>query len=239
MYYNITYKRNDVYQSNIAYAETIEDVRAHYESSEHGPTEIIAIEPAHDWDVRNARERGKPIVKCEHIEQPEPEQQTETESAPSAPAVIVPQGYTAAEAVVAITAGPALLHRVAVTVPSTCGPDTPADAETVRAVREIAEAVRSGMDQDAVTVEIDGAAGFVERPAAQAEPRTVAEALAAGWTLADRAYQRGYCSRRAYNLDAQPLHKAGGRRRGQLYAIAPCYRSSQYCIRQYLDAPQT
>lgn len=292
-YYNITYKRNDVYQSNIAYAETIEDVRAHYESSEHGPTEIIAIEPAHDWDVRNARERGKPIVKCEHIEQPEPEQQAETESAPSAPAVIVPQGYTAAEAVVAITAGPALLHRVAVTVPSTCGPDTPADAETVarwiaytmrelsaacggctavngsgawidgsgrliceavtvctsytdaitaetvRAVREIAEAVRAGMDQDAVTVEIDGAAGFVERPAAQAEPRTVAEALAAGWTLADRAYQRGYCSRRAYNLDAQPLHKAGGRRRGQLYAIAPCYRSSQYCIRQYLDAPQT
>lgn len=200
------------YHERIRAAETIADVEAiETEAARDGRITPDAYEAL----TRRAKSRRALIAY-------EAEQQAETESAPSAPAVIVPQGYTAAEAVAAITAGPALLHRVAVTVPSTCGPDTPADAETVarwiaytmrelsaacggctavngsgawidgsgrliteavtvctsytdsitaetvRTVREIAEAVRSGMDQDAVTIEIDGATGFVERAAEQA-----------------------------------------------------------------------
>lgn len=59
------------------------------------------------------------------------------------------------------------------------------------------------------------------------------EARNKGYKLGDTAYQRGYVSRKAY-IDDLPVHKAGGRRKGQLYVLLPSYRSTQYCIRQYL-----
>lgn len=62
---------------------------------------------------------------------------------------------------------------------------------------------------------------------------TYADAIKAGYKEADTKYQRGYISRRA-DPDAQPVRVAGGSRKGQLYVLLPCYRSTQYCIRQYL-----
>lgn len=60
-YYNITFKWYDTntYCSNIAYAETEEDVKESYSKYE-----IIAISEAKDYDVEDAKRRGKPIVNC-------------------------------------------------------------------------------------------------------------------------------------------------------------------------------
>lgn len=65
---------------------------------------------------------------------------------------------------------------------------------------------------------------------------SLAEALAAGWTLADRAYARGYVSRRVDPMK-QLLHRAGGTRAGLWYVRLPNNDSTQYYIRQYLTPP--
>ena len=61
---------------------------------------------------------------------------------------------------------------------------------------------------------------------------TYQDAIKAGYIAGETKYQRGYVSRKT-NADMQPVHVAGGRRKGQLYALLPCYTSTQYCIRQY------
>lgn len=65
---------------------------------------------------------------------------------------------------------------------------------------------------------------------------TLAEALAAGWTLHDSAWSRGYVSRRVDMLK-QPLHRAGGTRAGLWYVKVPTTKSTNYYIRQYLKPP--
>jgi len=62
---------------------------------------------------------------------------------------------------------------------------------------------------------------------------TLSEALAAGYVRGDMKYQRGYVSRRA-DIGKSPVHVAGGRRKGELYVLLPSWRSSIYCMRQYL-----
>lgn len=83
-YYNVTFKwyDTDTYCGNIAKAECVEDVKAHYAKYDSNPT----ITEASSHEVEAAKERGKPIVTCPHIEAPsdveaeaEPEQTT-TES---------------------------------------------------------------------------------------------------------------------------------------------------------------
>lgn len=62
---------------------------------------------------------------------------------------------------------------------------------------------------------------------------TYGQVLTMGYRDADSRYQRGYISRRV-DADSQPVHVAGGNRRGALYVLLPAANSSQYCIRQYL-----
>lgn len=81
-YYNVTFKwyDTDTYCSNIAKAECAEDVKAHYTKYDSNPT----ITEASSYEVEAAKERGKPIVTCPHIEAPaeveaEAEQTTEAD----------------------------------------------------------------------------------------------------------------------------------------------------------------
>ena len=55
------------------------------------------------------------------------------------------------------------------------------------------------------------------------------------YTFADKKYQRGYVSRKAYE-DDQEVFMAGGCRSGDLYILLPTHNSTQYCFRQYLTA---
>ncbi len=63
---------------------------------------------------------------------------------------------------------------------------------------------------------------------------TYKEALENGYKDAGFTYQRGYISRRKFDLATAECHEAGGRRKGQLYVLCPCYNSSKYCLRMYL-----
>lgn len=67
-YYNIAFRwyDTDTYCSNIAKAECVEDVKAHYAKYDSAPT----IKEASEYDVEDAEKRGKPIVTCSHIEAP-------------------------------------------------------------------------------------------------------------------------------------------------------------------------
>ena len=70
-YYNVSFKYSeDVYCSNIAHAESVEDVERHY--SKHS---WVKVTEASEHDVKNALERGKPVIEVEHIETAE---ETET-----------------------------------------------------------------------------------------------------------------------------------------------------------------
>ena len=62
MYFNVTFKwyDTDTYCSNIARAETADDVAAHYGSK----YSWYSISPATENDVNDAKRRGKPIIKC-------------------------------------------------------------------------------------------------------------------------------------------------------------------------------
>lgn len=60
-YFNISFRKAEsVYCANIAHAETVADVEAHYSKYE-----WVEVSPAADYDVEEARRRGKPIVEIE------------------------------------------------------------------------------------------------------------------------------------------------------------------------------
>lgn len=65
------------------------------------------------------------------------------------------------------------------------------------------------------------------------EIKTYYDAIAAGYVPGDIMLQRGYVSRKVCK-DTQPVHIAGGRRKGQLYILLPNWESTQYCYRLYL-----
>lgn len=73
----------------------------------------------------------------------------------------------------------------------------------------------------------------MEKSEIAAIPSTVAEALAAGYHRIDTKFQRGYVSRRS-DINALPVHVAGGSRRGELYYLSPSWKSTTYCYRVYL-----
>lgn len=64
-------------------------------------------------------------------------------------------------------------------------------------------------------------------------PRTYEEAKTQGYSIAFLRYQRGYISRNT-NIDKAPVMVAGGARKGMLYVLVPCWKSTQYCQRMYL-----
>lgn len=63
---------------------------------------------------------------------------------------------------------------------------------------------------------------------------TVKDALANGWRFGDLTTERGYVSRRNFDVEEANVYAAGGTRKGQIYALVPNRRSSSYCYRQYL-----
>lgn len=79
-YYNVSFQYSEsVYCSNVAHAETVEDVEKHYS----GYT-WVKVSEASEYDVKDAQRRGKPIIECPHIED---EEQTEEPAAEEAEAV--------------------------------------------------------------------------------------------------------------------------------------------------------
>ena len=68
-------------------------------------------------------------------------------------------------------------------------------------------------------------------------PNTYKEAIALGYTYVFSAWTMGYVSRKV-KLTSQPLHQAGGERRGLVYVIGPSWKSSRYCYRHYLRPPE-
>ena len=61
---------------------------------------------------------------------------------------------------------------------------------------------------------------------------TVQELLDMGYHKADMQYTKGYVSRKQDDMLAE-VHEAGGNRKGEYYALVPCFSSSRYCFRQY------
>lgn len=71
-YYNVSFEYSEsVYCSNIAHAETAEDVERYYSEKYNW----VKVTEASEHDVKNALERGKPVIEVEHIETAE---ETET-----------------------------------------------------------------------------------------------------------------------------------------------------------------
>lgn len=59
-YYNVTFQYSDsVYCSNIAHAEDEKAVKARYSKYPR-----VYVSPASDYDVEDAKHRGKPIIEC-------------------------------------------------------------------------------------------------------------------------------------------------------------------------------
>lgn len=65
-------------------------------------------------------------------------------------------------------------------------------------------------------------------------PKTFGEAREMGYRVVERKRTQGYVSRRNFNADEAPIFEADGRRKGQLYYMAPAYDSGRYCFRCYL-----
>lgn len=76
MYYMVSYHAgNGIYCTNLATAESIEDIQRAYADHEQ-----VTINPAKDYEIESAKRRGMPVVECEHVEQEtEPETINTTE----------------------------------------------------------------------------------------------------------------------------------------------------------------
>lgn len=67
-YFNVTFQYSEtVFCANIARAESAEDVERHYSKK----YEWVKVSEANEWDVKDALERGKPVIEVEHIDEPE------------------------------------------------------------------------------------------------------------------------------------------------------------------------
>jgi len=64
--------------------------------------------------------------------------------------------------------------------------------------------------------------------------KTLRDYQSMGYVLSDDiTYQSGYVSRKA-DMSKQIVYEAKGSRKGQFYVLAPCFKSTRYCYRQYL-----
>lgn len=60
-YFNVNFQYSEsVYCANIAHAETVADIEAHYSKYA-----WVSVSPAADYEVEEARRRGKPIVEVD------------------------------------------------------------------------------------------------------------------------------------------------------------------------------
>ena len=68
-------------------------------------------------------------------------------------------------------------------------------------------------------------------------PKTYREAVALGYKYVFSSWTMGYVSREV-NLFEQPVHQAGGMRKGLVYVLGPSWASSRYSHRHYLRPPE-
>lgn len=78
-----------------------------------------------------------------------------------------------------------------------------------------------------------GAERGILQKALHKRPLTMGDAFDIGYSIAFSAYQNGYVSRKKDPADFL-LQAAGGKRRGMIYALAPAFNTSRYCLRHYL-----
>lgn len=64
----------------------------------------------------------------------------------------------------------------------------------------------------------------------------VKDAIAQGYFIKEKKFQRGYVSRKIDFYDSE-VFTAQGRRKGQLYFLYPCPWSTRFCCRIYLERP--
>lgn len=61
MYYKVTFKYSEsVYCTNIAVAKNEDVIRNHYKKYE-----ILNISKASDYDIKDAKRKGMPIINCD------------------------------------------------------------------------------------------------------------------------------------------------------------------------------
>ncbi len=59
-YYSVTFQYSEmVYCNNLAHAESVKAVEAHYSKYP-----WVKVSPAAAYDIEDARRRGKPIIEC-------------------------------------------------------------------------------------------------------------------------------------------------------------------------------
>ena len=68
-------------------------------------------------------------------------------------------------------------------------------------------------------------------------PNTYKEAIALGYKYVFSSWALGYVSRKV-KMTSQPVHQAGGMRKGLVYVLGPSWVSSRYCRRHYLRPPE-
>lgn len=60
---------------------------------------------------------------------------------------------------------------------------------------------------------------------------TYGEALKKGYNPTRQSYERGYVSRKVNKLEQPVITNKWGWK----YVLLPCWKSSQYCVRQYIE----
>ena len=72
-YFKVTFQHSEyVYCTNLAHAETAEDVERHYSAYA-----WVNVKEAQPWDVDECKMKGMPIIEVEHVTETETETQTE------------------------------------------------------------------------------------------------------------------------------------------------------------------
>ena len=92
-YYNVDFQYSEtVYCSNIAHAESAEDVESHYSKYA-----WVKVSDAQPHDVENAQRRGKPIIEIDHQEATQEAQNAAESDEPTEDTTNTESGAEAAE----------------------------------------------------------------------------------------------------------------------------------------------
>lgn len=87
MYFKVSFKYSDtVYCSNIAKADTAEDVSTHY-----AKYECVTVQEAAQHEVDAAMRKGMPVINCHHIEPEQPENKAQDSETTTAETVSYPR----------------------------------------------------------------------------------------------------------------------------------------------------
>ena len=62
----------------------------------------------------------------------------------------------------------------------------------------------------------------------------LSDAFKQGYREYDRKFTLGYTSRKPMRPENKQVYTAGGSRKGELYYMAPCWKSTIYCYRVYI-----